>query len=77
MRLNSRVFIESLNLTDRQTEDRPRTHTISYTRELATGRRRDERPERVEVPSQLFFGEPSCQFGTEQPQIVPPFIHDR
>ena len=32
-----------------------RTHTISYTRELATGRRRDERPERVEVPRELLL----------------------
>ena len=55
-----------------------RTHTISYTkRELATRRRRDERPQRVEVPRKLLLGEPRRELRAEQSQIVPPFVDDR
>ena len=47
-----------------------------HERELATRRRRDERPERVEVPRQLFFGEPRRELRAEEPQVVPPFVDD-
>ena len=48
-----------------------------HERELATRRRRDERPERVEVPRELLLRQSSSELRAEQPQIVPPFIHDR